>query len=399
VSGSGGGISVVCVYNDPGVRRECLDRSLAAAPPEIDVDYIAVDNTGHAFSSAGAALNHGVRQARHAVVVLVHQDVYLHSVARLVTVARTFVDDPGGGLLGANGVTAEGRSVGRLRDRVQLIGAPAPAPTAVDSLDEVLVLAPRELLLEHPLTEDPDLAWHAYAVEYGLRLRRLGYRVGAVDCAVTHNSLTVNLARLDVAHRRVAELYPDLGPVRTTCGTVGAVVPRWRTAGPVRRHGWRWRWLKLSLQSRRARRRLAVPVVLSDIRHEVDLLHFSEDAPLHLVNADGGLGGFTHSGGAAVRFTRLGKPVVMQAVDTPEAAAALLGTAAPWTSVLVLGVGLEDLDRVVVGADADRPWVLGVQPGACWLLGGPAARALPVEWRRPASVPLGQRRSLVAADS
>ena len=171
------GISIVCVYNDPDVRRECLDRSIAAYAGGLEVDYIPVDNTKYAFSSAGAALNYGARQARHDLVVFVHQDVYLHSLERMTTAAAAF-SEGAWGLLGASGVTAQGKSVGRLRDRIQLIGSSAPTPVDVDSVDEVLFMVPRELVLRHPLTADPDLAWHAYAVEYGLRLRQLGKRVG-----------------------------------------------------------------------------------------------------------------------------------------------------------------------------------------------------------------------------
>jgi hypothetical protein len=69
------GISIVCVYNDPEVREQCLDRSIDAYAGRLEIDYIAVDNTGHDYSTAGAALNHGAEMARYDVVVFVHQDV------------------------------------------------------------------------------------------------------------------------------------------------------------------------------------------------------------------------------------------------------------------------------------------------------------------------------------
>ena len=165
------GISIVCVYNDLAVRRECLDRSIEAYVGGVDVDYVAVDNTTHAFSTAGAALNHGARKARHELVAFVHQDVYLHSINRLVDAGVAFKDGTWG-LLGANGVTSKGENVGRLRDRAQVIGAHAPSPVEVDSVDEVLFMAPRDLVLNNPISEDGALAWHAYAVEYGLRHTR-----------------------------------------------------------------------------------------------------------------------------------------------------------------------------------------------------------------------------------
>jgi len=77
-------VSIVCVFNDPDVLTSCLERSillgLADAP---ETEYLPVDNTDGQFASAGAALNDGARRARHDDVVLVHQDVYLHSLVAL----------------------------------------------------------------------------------------------------------------------------------------------------------------------------------------------------------------------------------------------------------------------------------------------------------------------------
>lgn len=184
------GISIICVFNNLSVRRNCLDRSIEAYTGPASIDFIPIDNTAHTFKTAGAALNHGASRARHDVVVFVHQDVYFHSIDELVR-AASFLTHDDWGLLGANGVTSLGRSAGRLRDRVQLIGSSAPAPVEVDSLDEVLFMVRRDRVLEYPLTEDNDLAWHAYAVEYGIRMRAQGLRVGAVNLAVTDRKSVV----------------------------------------------------------------------------------------------------------------------------------------------------------------------------------------------------------------
>ena len=118
-----------------------------------------------------------------------------------------------------------------MRDRVVLLGETAREPTDVDSLDELLFMVPRRLVQREPVSESPELAWHAYAVEYGLRARSLGLRVCAVDIPLTHNSLTMNLDRLDVANRRC-------------CGIPSRCLARPRTGGHHRltfRHGSRRR--------------------------------------------------------------------------------------------------------------------------------------------------------------
>ena len=383
------GVSIVCVYNNPSVRTECLDESIIAYDGDIDVDYIRVDNTDHTFASAGAALNHGARQARHELVVFVHQDVYLHSIERLVSAGRAF-QESSWGLLGANGVTSAGESVGRMRDRTQLIGRHTLVPLDVDSVDEVLFMVPRKIVREHPLTEDKDLAWHAYAVEYGVRMRMLGRRVGAVDLAVTHNSLTINLDRLDVAHRRVAALYSHLTPIRTTCGTVGGRSSGWREAPVIRTHRWRARWLKGSLLAFQVRRRMAGPVVLSDIRHEVDLLRSANDSPLYLVNLDR-LGGFAEYACRPLRLTRYDRTVIMQCAPSREDLLKLLSQLPSDARILVEGIVLDDLHTIRERTGGDRRWLVGIQAGELWLLSGTSSAEHPEEWSRPQAVPLGDR--------
>ncbi|WP_375422883.1 hypothetical protein [uncultured Friedmanniella sp.] len=384
------GISIVCVYNDPQVRAECLDRSVQAYLGDLDVDYIPVDNRTQTFSTAGAALNHGARLARHELVVFVHQDVYLHSIDRLVWAARAFGEE-GWGVLGANGVTSLGLNVGRLRDRTQLIGVHAPTPVEVDSLDEVLFMVPRHLVLEHPLSESDELAWHAYGVEYCLRMRSMGLRAGAVDLAVTHNSLTINLARLDAAHRAVGRQHPKFLPIRTTCGTIGGRATWLRSQPIVRRHGWRLRWLRHSLLAARAARWVDGPVVLSDIRSEVDLLTKASSDPLNLVNVDGN-GGFVEFGRAPLTLTRYGRPVVMRAVRAVSEVAELVAELPPGEVVLIVGLGLSDLRDLRSTSSTHQPWLLGIHPAEMWLLGGVPVDQLPLEWRRSAALPLGSRK-------
>lgn len=69
-------ISVVCVYNDPAVRQDCLDRSLEkyieTRNSNLPIEYISVDNTKGEHKSAGAALNYGASEAKNDILVFVH---------------------------------------------------------------------------------------------------------------------------------------------------------------------------------------------------------------------------------------------------------------------------------------------------------------------------------------
>jgi hypothetical protein len=390
------GISIVCVFNDPAVREHCLDRSIAAARPGLPVEYLPVDNTGHQFATAGAALNHGARRAHHDVVVFVHQDVYLHSLDRLLAVAAELRGHPGFGLVGASGVTSSGALVGRLRDRVQVLGASASRPVPVDSVDEVLFVVRRADVLAEPLSEHPDLAWHGYAVEYGLRVRERGRAVGAVDTAITHNSLTINLARLDVAHARLASTYPRALPVRTTCGVVGRAEQerRLRSVPVLGAQGWRVQWLRESAIAARARRRLRVPAVIGDIRRDVDLLDVGSGRTLHLINIDS-TGAFARHAGQPLDLLRRAQRVRARAVVDTDGLVCAMRDVPAGDSVLVTDLTLGGLDPIADLVHASSiPCIVGVHDWTMWLLAGPVVSRLPERWSARRATPLGGQSGL-----
>jgi len=386
-------VSIVCVYNDHAVRQDCLDRSVRAYGRHArGVEYLPVDNVAGRYRSAGAALNHGAWMARNDVVVFVHQDVFLHSLAAVIRAASQ-LRAGGLGVLGAVGVCRDGRIAGRIRDRAVLLGAPVEQPADVDSVDELLFMVPRPLVLSHPLTESPDLAWHAYAVEYGLRVRRLGLRVGVADIPLTHNSLTANLARLDVAHAALAASYPELLPVRTTCGVVAGQTARSSSGGWLGSQRWRYSWLRESLTVRRAGRITGAPIVLADIRREVDnIIEGAPDRRLRIVNCSGEAQFIDADGGPLELTRRNGRVVVdaRQVADIP----AVLAASPPGSWFLLTNLPQEDLADIGSRWPSNRQ-VVGFHAGiGFWMLLGPAAADLPPHWRSERSVPLG-RRSLM----
>ena len=386
-------LSLVCVYNDIGVRRHCLDRSLGEYSGTVDVEYIPVDNREHRYVSAGAALNAGARRAHNEVVVLVHQDVYLHSLDRLAEAARALLESPsdGGprwGLLGASGVTHADRAVGRIRDRVRLNGDAAVVPIEVDSVDEVLFMIRRDTLLEYPLTEDPDLAWHAYAVELGLRLRRNGYRVGATDSALTHNSMSTNMRGLAAAHQKVRSMYPEFEDVRTTCGILGSRSRRWRRLPLVSDHGWRLRWLRESRRARALRRLVDRRVVLSELIEEVDHLAFSPTQPLHLFNLDRA-GDFAGHTPTPTTLERGGRPVIMSTCGSVDDLCRRLASLDAGSNIVIEDLDDDGLLQLRSAFSVEHPWIVGVQPSDTWVVAGPNAVELPDHWRRRQARPLG----------
>lgn len=386
-------VSIVCVFNDLDVRTTCLDASIdagrAVAP---QTEYLPVDNRDGRFASAGAALNDGARRARHDVVVLVHQDVYLHSLVALEEAAAALLDDPGTGLLGAVGITSSATVAGVVRDRVVMIGAPSSPSVAVDSLDEVLFLVERDRLLDEPLSEHPDLAWHAYAVEYGARVRSQGLQVRTHDVVLTHNSMTTNLDRLTEAHAHVARVYPGLLPLHTTCGVVRAEPHRgrWSTAWR-RRHGVAT-WARESLAATRLARAAGGParaVVLGDIRLTVDDVLDAVDAArldvVNLVARDADARPWS-----PVSVSRRGRDV-SAVVATAEYLARSFAAPAPGHVLLLTGVDDSDLRLLAPALRGVSHLVGHAEDTGSWVLAGAAVDRVRTLWPARRNAPFGFR--------
>jgi hypothetical protein len=390
-------VSIVCVYNNAPVREECLDRSIRMlSPAEGSVEYIPIDNLERAFPSAGAALNHGVSLASGDYIAFAHQDVFLHSLNALRAAASEAAAG-NFGLIGAVGITSEGRMAGRIRDRVVLVGDAVTKPVDVDSVDEVLFLAPRSQLLSDPLTESADMAWHAYAVEYGLRMRSQGLRTGAADIPLTHNSLTINLDRLDVAHQVVASRFTDLLPVRTTCGVIAKPTRKRATDAWLDSQRWRYLWLRESLSAYAARgARKYTAVILADIRRDVDdIISRAPQRCLHILNVSHGR---PFPEGDSVEFSRRDGRVTMSSCARPDVPA-ILARDAPDSGSWLLITNLRREDVVPPASWLpDSSAVLGFHEGiGFWLLVGPSTADLPPQWRSRRATPLGRR--LAAAES
>lgn len=347
-------MSIVCVYNDEPVLASCLQRSVlaqeAAAP---DTELLAIDNREGRFATAGAALNHGAAQARNPVVVFVHQDVVLHSLPDLEEAAAELLDDPGIGIVGAVGIDDADVIIGRIRDRIVQIGEPASAPRDVDTLDEVLLMMTAEQVRAEPLSEDPLLAWHAYGVEYTLRMRRAGRRAVARDIPLTHNSLSTNLAKLDLAHRHVGDAYPELLPIHTTCGTVyeGGEPPS--LAGLRRRYRSARLWWNESRVARAGHR--VSPdseQVIADIRMLIDdAIERSGSERLRVLDLDPDT-----SADHADDLMRFDRPFTVSVVDIGGARAAIASRDA---RELLFVTGLTDDSLAALAPFDGQPHVLG----------------------------------------
>lgn len=262
-------MSVICVYNNERIFTECLAASLKGAS---SIELVAIDNRSQAFRSAGAALNYGAGKAQGVVLAFCHQDVFFLDVTALLHAANALMSHPDVGILGSAGVDATGVR-GHIMDRFVMLATPLTDWERVDSVDELLFMTTKELWQQEPITEEAPLAWHGYAVEYGLRHRNLGVYVA--DIPLIHHSHSSNLTGLRQAHEHLAQTYAEDLPIYTSTGTI--------TRDYLQPSRWAHRGLATKL--RRTVRALAPTHYSVDVRDPDQLIRVLRADHVHVVNS------------------------------------------------------------------------------------------------------------------
>lgn len=216
---NGAPVTVGACTNDPVALRE----NLLASPCLLNGSHETLMVEGAA--SAAEGLNAVIAQARHDLVVLAHQDVYLPRwwIARLrqqYEKARVATGDKVG-VMGVYGVlgTPDGilRS-GRVCDRDFLLDESAPLPARVGSLDELVLVVPRNT----PLRFDPALGFHLYGTDICLSAERLGLQGMVIDAPCYHNSKQGNElpGAFGQSKAVLREKWTSRLPIATVCATV-----------------------------------------------------------------------------------------------------------------------------------------------------------------------------------
>jgi hypothetical protein len=170
--------------------------------------------------SAADGLNAGLAQARHRIVVCLHQDVYLpvdwprRFVAQWNRVEAQFGRIGVAGVYGVAGTGPSARRTGFVVDRDRVLQEPPPLPACVDSLDELLLAVPRG----SPIRFDPRLGFHFYGTDACLQAAQRRDPTVVLDALCVHNSRSVGLPPSFAASAQafVHKWHPRL-PIATSC--------------------------------------------------------------------------------------------------------------------------------------------------------------------------------------
>jgi hypothetical protein len=205
---------VACVSDETNLQANLLSSPcLAAGTPHEVLLY-------RGCTSAAEGLNRGLSEARHEIVVCLHQDVYLPKnwparfQARYDEAQQTHGPL---GVIGVYGVTLRSGNVqriGHVVDRDRPRREPHVLPAAVETLDELLLAVPRG----SPLSFDPSLGFHFYGADLCLQARRRGVAAVAVDALCFHNSRSVDVpADFYTSGSVLARKWASMLPVATSC--------------------------------------------------------------------------------------------------------------------------------------------------------------------------------------
>jgi GT2 family glycosyltransferase len=156
----------------------------------VELETIFIDNSNNVFSSASEALNHGAEHAYGKYLIFAHQDILLpprwlkqilsimeHSPHSIFGVAGKSKDYEGTVTNAKHGKPP--RNAGSIQIK---------QVTETQTLDECILIIPKQLFETLKFDEETCFDWHLYGVDYCLSAKRLGYKSYVLPQEVYHRS-------------------------------------------------------------------------------------------------------------------------------------------------------------------------------------------------------------------
>ena len=209
---------IVAFNNDQTLRQNLL------ASPAIGDKCQVITKQG--FSCAGQALNAGIAEAAHEVMVFAHQDIILppgwtSDLDRAISILSE--EDPNWGVVGMAGVENNPRQEFRgycystgLRT---ILGQPFPKPVAVASLDEIVLVVRRSSGLKF---DEKLPGFHLYGTDMCLEAKRRGMQSYVASAFCIHNTNGIQYLPADFwrGYFYLRDKWFGELPVQTCCTTI-----------------------------------------------------------------------------------------------------------------------------------------------------------------------------------
>ncbi len=213
-------ISIVCVYNNKEILDKFLLKSLKNQ--SVEFELILIDNTKTKFKSAAAALNKGGDKARGKYLMFVHQDIDLLSYEWLENCESILNSLKNFAIAGVAGRSMDvTETLTNISDGIPLktAGTQIKIPTKVMTLDECLVVIPKQIFKKIKFDEEVCDNWHLYTVDYSLVAKTNGYDVYVIPLTLYHRSsgfsfsdeYYITLKKLLKKHRKFKVVITTMG--------------------------------------------------------------------------------------------------------------------------------------------------------------------------------------------
>jgi hypothetical protein len=215
-------ISIICVYNNRKILEGYLLKGLI--DQTVKSDLVLIDNTNGRFSSAAKALNYGEEKATGDYLMFVHQDLDLISHTWLEDAERFMDSLPSPGIAGIAGASDKHKGLfsNLMQGNPPLLAAARTIEKLqeVQTLDECLVLVPKDVFDKCKFDEDVCDGWHLYSVDYCLSIKNLGYRAFVLPLPGYHRSPGYSMSRsYYITLKKIFDKHRDSYPIiYTTMG-------------------------------------------------------------------------------------------------------------------------------------------------------------------------------------
>ncbi len=160
--------------------------------------------------------------------MFVHQDVELDSDLWLENVEKLLDNIPDLGIVGVAGMSEKGRdNKERRRGHISNCGEvwkysnSAKNPEEVQTLDELLLIVPRQIFVKMRFDEKRFDGWHCYGADYCLSIRKKGLKAYVIPAFVYHRSLRLNVEKLLKYQKKLYNKHrKEYKHIYTTCGEI-----------------------------------------------------------------------------------------------------------------------------------------------------------------------------------
>lgn len=228
-------ISVVCVYNNKTILNDILLKSLK--PQTAEFELILLDNREGRFTSAASALNYGGEKATGDYIMFIHQDMWLDTPTWIEDAEKWMRTLPDAGVAGVLGIAIlPGQANLAMKFSIHIFEGmfknkkPVEHPEPVESLDECLLIVPRNVFEKLKFDEVVFDGWDCYAPDYCLAIKPLGLKSYVIPGASSHCCLRRNYMLWEFRdllkyHRRLYQKYKkDYKIIHTLMGPIS-----WKT--------------------------------------------------------------------------------------------------------------------------------------------------------------------------